>query len=316
MLGARHAELLATLRHAESALTEKHSAAGLFIESLLLLLREGFEAILVVGAIMAVLVKAGAKEKQRSVRLGVIAAVLMSLVTAAVLEIILRVTPAQREALEGGIMLVAALTLFYASYWLVSKIEIVAWTRFVKDQIQKAVDSGSGLGLAGVAFLAVYREGFETVLFYKALYVTGGSAGAAPVTVGIVAGLVALVVLFIGIERFGLKIPMRPFFAATGATLAFMAFVFAGDGVKELQEGGYLPTTLIEWAPRADFFGIYPTVESLAVQSVILAAILAALVWTFVVLPHRMPPGPASGGGAPPKAGPGRRTGARKAAGV
>jgi len=197
------------------------------------------------------------------------------------------VTPAQREALEGGIMLVAALTLFYVSYWLISKVEIAAWTRFVKGQIQKAVDSGSGLGLAGVAFLAVYREGFETVLFYKALYVTGGSDGAAPITIGIVAGFVGLVVLFVGIERFGLKVPMRPFFAATGATLAFMAFVFAGDGVKELQEGGYIPTTLVNGAPRADFFGIYPTVESLAVQGVILAAILAALFWTFVVLPRR-----------------------------
>jgi high-affinity iron transporter len=211
-------------------------------------------------------------------------------------------------------MVVASLLLFYVSYWLISKVEIAAWTRFVKGQIQKAVDSGSGLGLAGVAFLAVYREGFETVLFYKALYVTGGSAGAAPITVGIVAGLVALVALFIGIERFGLKIPMRPFFAATGATLAFMAFVFAGDGVKELQEGGYIPTTLVSWAPRADFFGIYPTVESLAVQSVILAAILAALVWTFLILPRRTAADPSSGG--EPQARTPRRTGARRGAGV
>jgi len=286
-LEARHAGLLASLQLAELALTEHRSAAGLFVESLLLLLREGFEAILVVGAIMAVLVKAGAREKQQSVRWGVAAAVAASLATAAVLEVIVRVTPAQREALEGGIMLAAAVMLFYVSYWLISKVEVAAWTRFVRDQIQKAVDSGSGLGLAAVAFLAVYREGFETVLFYKALYVTGGSGGAAPITVGIAAGLVALVVLFIGIERFGLRIPMRPFFAATGATLAFMAFVFAGDGVKELQEGGYLPSTLIQWAPRADFFGIYPTVESLAVQSVILVAILAGLFWTFVVLPRR-----------------------------
>jgi len=316
VLGARHAELLATLRAAEAALTEKRSATGLFLESVLLLLREGFEAILVVGAIMAVLIRAGAREKQKSVRWGVVAALAASLATAAVLEVIFRVTPAQREALEGGIMLAAALMLFYVSYWLISKVEGAAWARFVKDQILKAVDSGSGLGLAGVAFLAVYREGFETVLFYKALYVTGGSGGAAPITVGIVVGLVGLVALFVGIERFGLRIPMRPFFAVTSATLAFMAFVFAGDGVKELQEGGYISTTLVPWAPRADFFGVYPTVESLAVQGAILTAILAALAWTFFVLPRRTPALETPGDAEPPMERAARRTGARKAAGA
>ena len=287
-LARLHSAVLLTLDDAEHALTRTHSAAGLFVESLLLLLREGFEAILVVGAIMAVLVKADAKHKQRSVRWGVVAAVAASLVTAAILEVVFRVTPAQREALEGGIMILAAAILFYASYWLISKVEIAAWTRFVKGQIQRAVESGSGFALAGVAFLAVYREGFETVLFYKALYVTGGADGAAPITAGIIAGLAALVAVFVGLEKFGLKIPMRPFFAATGATLSFMAFVFAGDGVKELQEGGYIGSTMLSWAPRAEFFGIYPTLESLLVQLVILLAIIFGLVWTFVVVPRRL----------------------------
>ena len=289
--GAREkarADVLLSLVEAENALTATHSSAGLFMESLLLMMREGFEAILVVGAIMAVLIKAGAKEKQRHVRIGVVLALVASLVTAALMELIFRVTPTQREALEGGIMLLAAAVLFYASYWLISKVEIAAWTRFVKGQIQRAVESGSGLAMASVAFLAVYREGFETVLFYKALYVTGANGGAAPITAGIVAGLAALVALFIAIERFGLKIPMRPFFAATGATLAFMAFVFAGDGVKELQEGSYLPSTLLGWAPRNDFFGVYPTLESLGVQMLILLALVFGLIWTFVVMPRRM----------------------------
>lgn len=305
------AAILASLVDAERALTVQRSAAGLFLESFLLMMREGFEAILVVGAIMAVLMKAEAKEKQRHVRLGVGAAVVASLITAAILEVIFRVTPAQREALEGGIMLIAAAMLFYVSYWLISKVEIAAWTRFVKGQIQRAVESGSGMALAGVAFLAVYREGFETVLFYKALYVTGGSGGTAPVTAGIVAGLAGLVLLFVGIEKFGLKIPMRPFFAATGATLAFMAFVFAGDGVKELQEGGYIHSTLLSWAPRADFFGIYPTAESLGVQALIALALLFGLFWTFVVVPKRHP----AGGPEAPIERRGRKTLARKSVG-
>jgi len=280
-LTARYADVVMSLAESETALTRTHSAAGLFAESFLLILREGFEAILVIGSIMAVLHKAGATEKQKSVRWGIVAAIAASLVTAALLEVLLRATPAEREALEGGIMLLAAGMLFYASYWLISKIEIVAWTKFVKGQIQKAAESGSALALASVAFLAVYREGFETVLFYKALYVSGTSGGAAPITFGLLAGLLVLVGVYVGIEAFGLKVPMRPFFAVTGATLAFMAFVFAGDGVKELQEGGYVASSLVARGPRNEFLGIYPTWESLAVQGLILAAILFALVWTF-----------------------------------
>ena len=286
-LAEQHARLLETLRDAEAALTRGHSAAGLFAESLLLILREGLEAILVIGAIMAVLLRADAKERQRDVRWGIALAILASLATAGVLEWIFLVTPAQREALEGGVMLVAAAVLFYVSYWLISKVETVAWTRFVKGQIQRAVESGSGLALGGVAFLAVYREGFETVLFYKALFVTGGSAGAGAITAGLLTGFGVLVAVFVGIERFGLRLPLRPFFAVTGATLAYMAFVFAGTAIKELQEGDYLPSTLIPGAPRNDFFGIYPTWESLGLQLVILVALAGALLWTFVVKPRR-----------------------------
>ena len=292
VLAAKHRDLLRSLSEAEDALTRGRSGMGLFVESALLMLREGFEAILVIGAILAVLLKAGATEKRKSVRWGIVAALAASLVTAALLEWLFSVTPAQREALEGGVMLVAAAMLFYVSYWLVSKIEAQAWQRFVKGRIERAVQSGSGLALASVAFLAVYREGFETVLFYKALIVAGGGAGVGPIGAGIVLGLVALVALFVGIERFGLRIPIRPFFAVTGGTLAYMAFVFAGKGVKELQEGGYVATTLAPGGPRNDFLGIYPTVESLVVQGVILAAILAALGWTFAVAPRLRRPNP------------------------
>jgi high-affinity iron transporter len=308
-LARRYGDVLASLAESETALTRSHSAAGLFAESFLLMLREGFEAILVIGAIMAVLLKAGATEKQRSVRWGVAAAVAASLVTAALLEVLLRATPAQREALEGGIMVLAAVMLFYASYWLISKIEIVAWTRFVKGQVLRAAESGSGLALAGVAFLAVYREGFETVLFYKALYVSGTGGGAAPITAGLVAGLAVLIGVYVGIEVFGLKVPMRPFFAVTGATLAFMAFVFAGDGVKELQEGGYVASSLVTHGPRNEFLGIYPTWESLAVQGLILAAIGFGLVWTFVVRRAGEPAAPAQAGLAPQAAAPRRPSG-------
>jgi high-affinity iron transporter len=294
----RHAELLAVLADAEDALTQRRSPVGLFVESFLLLLREGFEAILVIGAIMAVLLRAGARRRMVEVRWGVGLAIAASLLLAVALEWVFRVTPAQQEALEGAVMLLAAAVLFYVSFWLLSKVELQAWTRFVKGRIERAVASGSGLALAGVAFLAVFREGVETVLFYKALFVTGGSGGAGPILGGIVVGAAALAAVYIGIEAFGLRIPMRPFFAVTGGTLAYLAFVFAGKGVKELQEGGYVATTILPGGPRSDFLGVYPSWESLTVQFVILTAIVAGLAWTFLVRPRRrrtaMAPGAAA----------------------
>ena len=195
-------------------------------------------------------------------------------------------------------MLVACAVLFYVSYWLISKVEVAVWQRFLRDKVERAAASGSGLALAAVAFLAVYREGFETVLFYKALYVSGGTGGAAPITLGLGVGGVALIAAYVGIEKFGIRIPLRPFFAVTGATLLLMAFVFAGTGVKELQEGGYIGSTLVPGAPRSEFFGVYPTVQTLAVQGLIVAAVLAAGVWWLVRRRERKLPAALEPGGA------------------
>jgi len=307
-LARAHSALAGTLEASERALTRGYTAGGLFAESFFLIVREGFEAILVVGAIMAVLAKGGGTEGRKHVRWGVIAAVLASLATAAAFEGVLLVTPAQREALEGGVMLVASATLFYVSYWLISKVEVAAWQRFVKGRIQKAVASGSALALAGAAFLAVYREGFETVLFYQALFIAGGSAGPAPVFLGLLAGSVVLVVVYVAIEKFGLRIPIRPFFAVTSAMLLFMAFTFAGTGIKELQEGAYIPATPVLGGPRVDALGIYPTLQTLVVQGVIALAIVAALIWTFVIRPQRLR---AAGADAGDEARAGRKTQAR-----
>jgi high-affinity iron transporter len=224
------------------------------------------------------------------VHIGVGAAIGASLLTALLLETLFQVSPARREALEGLTMLLATGMLFYVSYWLLSKMEVAKWNRFVRGKVQDALTSGSSLALASAAFLAVYREGFETVLFYKALFVTAGPVSAAvPIVGGIVLGAVLLVVIYQAINRFGMRIPLRPFFAITSGFLYYMAFVFAGKGVAELQEGGLVPTTFIEWAPRVPALGIYPTVESLALQGVLLVLLVGALVWTFGIEPRRLP---------------------------
>ncbi|MEK7667827.1 MAG: FTR1 family protein, partial [Gemmatimonadota bacterium] len=228
-LARRHADLERLLARTAAVFAERPSGAGLFAESFLLLLREGFEAILIIGAIVAVLVKSGAASRRREVWLGVALAVAASLVTAAVFVRLVQVAPAHREVLEGAVMLVAAVVLFYVSFWLVSKIDAATWQGFVRERIRGAVEGGGTLALAAAAFLAVYREGFETVLFYQALFGTAGPEGAAPVTAGLLAGAAALVLLYVAIERFGLRVPLRPFFAGTGGLLYLMAHDDAGE---------------------------------------------------------------------------------------
>jgi high-affinity iron transporter len=282
-----HTRLLADLENAERTVADRLSPLNLFVQSFVLLLREGLEAILVVGALMAFLLKTGAGHRRRDIHVGVGAAIGASLLTAVLLETIFQISHTSQEALEGGVMLVATAVLFYVSYWLLSKMEVAKWNRFVKGRVQDAVSSGSALALASVAFLAVYREGFETVLFYKALFLAGAGS-ALPVFIGMVAGGVCLAVVYFAINRWGVRIPLKPFFGFTSAFLYYMAFVFAGKGIAELQEGSVVGTTVLSWAPRIPALGIYPTLESLALQSVLLTALAAGLVWTFLIEPRRL----------------------------
>ena len=283
-VAAVHRQLLGDLENAERAVTDKSSSANLFVQAFLLLVREGFEAILIIAALMTFLTKAGAAERRGEVAWGAWAGVGASAVTAILFELLIETTPGQRDALEGVTMLVAVVVLFYVSYWLLSKVEADKWTAFLKQRVDAALSSGSALALASVAFLAVYREGVETILFYKALLVSAGRGDAGPVVLGVALGAGALVVLYVGIMRLGMRIPMKLFFAVTGVLLYYMAFVFAGKGIAELQEGRVVGTTVIpalEWL-RVPFLGIYPTLQSLVLQGLLVVlAIVAALVMRF-----------------------------------
>ncbi len=278
--------LLGVLERAERSLAGAPSRMNLTVQSFVILVREGVEAILIIGAIMAFLLRTGAESRRRDINIGVGAAIVMSLLTALALETIFIISPARQEALEGGTMLVAMAMLFYVSYWLLSKMEIGKWNRFVRAQVQDAVTSGSALALASAAFLAVYREGFETVLFYKALLVSSGSGAWGPVLLGMAAAAVVLAVLYVAINRYGVRLPLKPFFGVTSAFLYYMAFVFAGKGIAELQEGGVVGTTVIS-APRIPALGIFPTVESLGLQALLVLLALLAVAWIFLVAPRR-----------------------------
>ena len=287
-LGTIYHRLLGDLENGERIISDRLSPLNLFVQSFILLLREGLEAILVVGALMAFLTKTGAGHRRRDIHVGVGAAIGASLLTAVLLETIFQVTTARQETLEGAVMLVAAAMLFYVSYWLLSKMEVAKWNRFVRGRVQDAVSSGSALALASVAFLAVYREGFETVLFYKALFLAGAGS-TLPVLLGMLCGGVGLAVVYYAVNRWGVRIPLKPFFGLTSAFLYYMAFVFIGTGIAELQEGGIVGTTVLPWAPRLPALGIYPTVESLLAQGILVGLLVIGLVWTFWMEPRRLP---------------------------
>ncbi|HEY3133008.1 MAG TPA: cytochrome c/FTR1 family iron permease [Gemmatimonadaceae bacterium] len=251
-----------------------------FFQSFLIILREGFEAILVIGAVVALLLKTGHRERLRSIWLGIVLGVVASLATAVVLKTLLAAMPASREIVEATTMLVAVVVLFSVSYWLISKVEAAKWQKFIREKVNSALEHGGGKALALVAFLAVYREGAETALFYQALFNEGPNVGV-PLALGIVAGFGVLAVIFTLFYRYGVRIPMRPFFTVTSLLLYYMAFVFMGKGVRELQEGNIMPITVIPGAPHVEAMGIYPSVETLTAQAILIVLLLFATIKTF-----------------------------------
>ena len=272
--------LVATLHHdLELAATALEPGAGAwvrFAQSAGIILREGFEVVLVVGALIAYVRRSGQPAMLRALYAGSAVGVVASMLTAVVLVTFLRLTPWAGEALEGAAMLLAAVVLFWVSYWLISKAEADRWQRYIRGKVQGALTARSYTALGTAAFLAVYREGFETILFYQALFASTPS-GDVMVPAGLVAGLVLLAIVYVGLEKVGLRIPMGAFFVGTGGFLYAMAVVFAGRGVAELQEAGLVSLTPVSWAPRVESLGILPTVESLAAQGIFLALLVYAI---------------------------------------
>lgn len=264
----------------DEAVQQQAAATGslaAFIQSFLILLREGFEAILVIGALVAYLQRLGAERHIRSVWIGVGAALVASLATAYAMAAVIRLSGPQREAVEGATMLFAAAVLVYVSHWLLSKREATRWQGYIKARVEQAVSGGQALSLALAAFLAVFREGAETVLFYQAL-LAGAPGEQMAVGGGFVAGAVALVGVYWLMRRTALRLPLGLFFSATAVLLYLLAFIFTGQGMLELQGAGWASATQVPWAPTVPALGIFPTVESLAAQGLVVALLLPPLI--------------------------------------
>lgn len=252
---------------------------ALFGYALLIILREGFEAMLIVTALLAYLVKTGNADKQKVIVNSVLVALGMSVVTAILLKLVFEASAASQEALEGGAMMVAAVVLFTMSYWLISKSEADKWNAYIQGKVDNSISTGSMRTLWFASFLAVYREGAETVLFFQALTADArDAAGIGALIAGFLVGCALLGVLYFIMRAGALRLPIRPFFQFTSALLYLMAFVFIGKGVMEFVEGKIIQPTLVSWAPEFTPLGIYPYVESLAPQALLIVAAIISLI--------------------------------------
>lgn len=272
-------KLLARLQAAAYQLNEPVTPYRSFLSSFTIIFREGFEAILIIGAIMAFLIKSGNQMQVSLVKSSVLWALGASAVTAFLFSVIFKVTAAQQELIEGVTMVLAAGVLFTVGHWLISKAESEQWQKYIKGKLATSISEGSRRTLWLTCFLAVYREGAETVLFYQALG-AASPAGSFPMLAGgFLVGSVVLTVVYLAFRKGIVKIPMRPFFRITSFLLYLMAFVFAGKAVVELQAGGYLGVRELKGWPALPVIGFYPTLENLLLQSVFVVALLGSLSW-------------------------------------
>ena len=163
--------------------------------------------------------------------------------------------------------------LVWVSNWMINKSSNKAWDKYIKDQTDASLTSGSLIGLAFISFLAVLREGAETILFYVPIVAAAGDK-VHYVWIGLAVGLAALVVIYLLIQFAAVRIPLRPFFTVTSILMAFMAVTFTGSGIGELQEADVVSLTPISGFPTIDLLGIYPRVENVAAQAVVLILIV------------------------------------------
>ena len=241
-----------------------------YISGLLILLREGLEAILVLAAVLAFLRNTGQQSAVRSVNIGWGLALLAVLATWAVAAYVIDVSGAQRELLEGATALFASVMVLWLGVWMHDRRHAAAWQDYIKNSL---VSGGGRFGFAILAFFSVYRELFEVILFYETLWLQAGPAGHNAVMAGGATALVMLVGLAWVILRGSAKLPLALFFGINAGLLCALSVVFAGHGVKALQEAGIFGTRPVPFFDF-DWLGIHADAYSLSAQAVAIIAII------------------------------------------
>ena len=251
-------------------------AASAFVGALTILVREGLEALLIIVAMLSFLSKAERPEMVRTVHYGWITALIAGVGTWWAATNLLTISGASRELTEGLGSILAALILLFVGIWMHGKAQANEWQRYIKAKLGAALSKRSAWFLFLLAFIAVYREVFETILFFAAMSAEG-NVGA--LIAGGAAGLLILAAIAIAMFRFSARLPIAKFFAYSSALIAVLAVVLAGKGVAALQEAGLLGVTPIAGAPRIEILGLYPTLEGLAAQVATLVILLLGFAW-------------------------------------
>ena len=271
------------------------SSAG---QAFLILIREGLEALLVVAAVIAYLVKSGNKRFAKWIYLGVVAGLAGSGLVAVLFTFLFGGSGPVQEISEGVCALIATLMLLWTSNWMLNKSSVEAWNNYIRNKTEAAVagaqskvESGQGLGLGMIAslamlsFLAVFREGAETVIFYESIY--SMSQDAHGMWVGGLAAAAVLIVIFLILRFTSVKIPIGPFFLVTSIVMAALVVIFAGGGIHALIEGDLIEGTYLSSVPTNDWIGLYPYVETITAQVIAAIAVVVLFVVGFIKK-HRM----------------------------
>ncbi len=288
-LSARLTETEALLDAAETALApEAESDLATFLGAFAILLREGLEALLVVIAMVAFLRKADRTDAMPYVHGGWVAALVAGVATWFAATYAISISGQGRELAEGVGGIVAALVLLWVGVWMHGKAQADEWRRYIAEKMQGALSRGSAWFLFGLAFLVVYREAFETILFYAALW-TSGNGGT--ILAGAMTAVLMLAVIAWFMLRLSRTLPITTFFRYSAILIAVLAVVLIGKGVAALQEAGSISITALPIVPRVTAFGLYPTLESFGAQLAMIAAL--AIGFRAAARPRNAVPAPA-----------------------
>jgi high-affinity iron transporter len=265
--------LLGTARQRLDAV--RLSPTTIFTSALVILLREGLEAILVLAALIALLIKSGRREALRHVHAGWIAALALGGLTWLAASYLIALSGADREIAEGVTAFLAAGMLLYVGLWMHRHAHAARWKAFIETRVASALSGRTRWALASISFLAVYREAFETVLFYQALWLEAGPDGHLAVGAGFAAAVVGLAALAWLILKAGLRLPVGWFFGVGSVLMAVLAVVLAGKGIAALQEAGSLPVEPLD-LPAIPSLGLYPTWQGVLTQLAVVVLVVGA----------------------------------------